>query len=75
VFFYVIQGFGETRLFAARKTRVAFSCVLGVLLGVAIGFLTGRLGLFPMARAVAVGGVAGLLGVLLVLGAHQRLRE
>jgi multidrug efflux pump len=71
VFFYVIQGFGETRLFAAPQTRLAVSCTLGVLLGLAGGYLLGRLGVFPLFWAVAVGGCAGLLGVLAVLGVHR----
>jgi multidrug efflux pump subunit AcrB len=71
VFFYVIQGFGETRLFAAPQARLAVSCTLGVLLGLASGYLLGRLGVFPLGWAVLVGGCAGLLGVLAVLGIHQ----
>jgi multidrug efflux pump len=74
VFFYVIQGFGETRLFAAFQTRLAVSCTLGVLLGVAGGYLLARLGIMPLPWAVSVGGCAGVLGVLAVLGAHQRFR-
>src|SRR5439155_11314976 len=67
VFFYVIQGFGETRPFAAPQTRLVVSCTLGVLLGLAGGYLLGRLAGFPLPWAVAVGGCAGLLGVLAVL--------
>src|SRR5207245_5187112 len=39
VFFYVIQGLGETRLFAAATTRWAGSSLLGASLGLAAGFL------------------------------------
>jgi multidrug efflux pump len=74
VFFYVIQGFGETRLFAAPQTRLALSCALGAFLGLTGGYLLGRLGVFPLPWAMAVGGCVGPLGVLAVLGVHRRLR-
>jgi multidrug efflux pump len=74
VFFYVIQGFGETRLFAAPQTRLAVSCTLGVLLGLSGGYLLGRLGISPLLWTVPVGGCVGLLGVLAVLGIHRRFR-
>ena len=73
VFFYVIQGFSETKLFAAPRTRLAVSCVLGVLLGLGGGYLLGRLGVLPLYWATAIGGCVGLLGVLAVLGIHRRL--
>ena len=71
----VIQGFGETRLFAARRTLVAVSGTLGVLLGLAGGYLLGRLGLFPLRWTVPLGACAGLLGVLAVLGVHRQFRH
>ncbi len=71
VFFYIIQGFGETRLFAAPRTRWAVSGTLGVLLGLACGYLLGRLGVLPLLWAVLLGACAGLLGVLAVLGLHR----
>jgi multidrug efflux pump len=74
VFFYVIQGFGETRMFAAFRTRLTVSCTLGILLGLAGGYLLGRLGVLPLRWAVPLGCCAGLLGVLAVLGIHGRLR-
>jgi multidrug efflux pump len=73
VFFYVIQGFGETRLFASAETRLVLSCVLGGSLGVIAGYLLARLGVVPMVPALVIGGCAGVLGVLAVLGAHRRL--
>jgi multidrug efflux pump len=75
VFFYVIQGFGETRLFAGPRTGAAISCAFGLLVGIAGGYLIGRLGLFPLGWAMAAGGCAGVLAVLAVLGIHQRLRQ
>jgi multidrug efflux pump len=75
VFFSVIQGFGETRLFAAPQTRQAVSRGLGVLLGLTGGYLLGRLGVFPTTWAAAVGGCAGLLGALAMQGVHRRSRQ
>src|SRR5437867_13409043 len=48
VFFYVIQGVGETRLFSGTAVQWIGSCVLGGLLGAAIGYLLARLGVFPV---------------------------
>jgi multidrug efflux pump len=73
VFFYVIQGFGETRLFASTTTRWASSCVAGTLLGMLGGYLLARLGIFVLGWSVALGGCAGLAGVLAVLGVHRSL--
>ena len=44
VFFYVIQGLSETRLFSAASTRWIGSAVLGGLVGLATGYLLARLG-------------------------------
>ena len=43
VFFYVIQGLGETRLFAPASTRWVGSASPAALLGLAVGFLLARL--------------------------------
>jgi multidrug efflux pump len=74
VFFHVIQGFGETRLFATPQTRWIVSCILGVLLGLAGGYLVGWVAGFELRWSLPVGGCVGLLGVLGVLGIHQRFR-
>jgi multidrug efflux pump len=74
VFFYVIMGFSEAKLLARPTTRLAVSCTLGVVLGVAVGSLLARMDVFPLVWALPVGGCAGLLGVLAVLGAHRKLR-
>jgi multidrug efflux pump len=74
VFFYVIQGFGETKLLARPQTRLVLSCALGSLLGVAGGYLLARIDLVELAWALPVGGCAGLLGVLAVVGIHRQLR-
>src|SRR5207237_2113654 len=44
VFFYVIQGLGETRLFAALPIRWIGSALLGASLGVVAGLLLGVVG-------------------------------
>jgi multidrug efflux pump len=75
VFFYVIQGFGETRLFSGPHARIASSCSFGVMLGTVGGYLVGRLTTFPVAGTVALGGCVGLLCVLGALGIHRRLRS
>jgi multidrug efflux pump len=71
VFFYVIQGFGEAKMFAARPTRLAVSCTMGALLGLAGGYLLGRIGFYSLAWAVPAGCFAGLLGVLAVAGVRR----
>ena len=53
VFFYVIQGFGETRLFAGRAGAAGSAPrVLGGLLGLASGFLLAQ----ARRRLAALGG-------------------
>jgi multidrug efflux pump len=73
VFFYVIQGFGETRLFTAGRTLVILSCTLGALLGLVGGYLLGRLGETPLLWTMIIGACTGLLGVLAALGIHRRV--
>jgi multidrug efflux pump len=76
VFFYVIQGFGEAKLFAAFRTRLVVSCTAGVFLGAGGGYLLGRLvEQLPLPAAVGVGGCAGLLGVLAARGIHRQLKK
>ena len=53
VFFYVIQGLGETRLFAAAATRWVGSALLGGLVGPGIGFLLAQLGVVRLSWALA----------------------
>jgi multidrug efflux pump len=74
VFFYVIQGLGETWAFTAGPVRWIGSCVLGAAVGAGTGYLMAKLGVFVMPWAAIVGGLAGVLGALAVLGVHQTLR-
>ena len=55
VFFYVIQGIGETRLFAGATTQWIVSCALGLLVGLAGGFLLWKLDVFGFWGAMICG--------------------
>src|SRR5262249_25062309 len=68
VFFYVIQGLGETKLFASAATQWVGSSLLGGFLGGVIGFLLGKLNVVPIFWATVVGGCCGVLVVLFALG-------
>ena len=72
VFFYVIQGFGESRWFSDVRVRKVASWLLGGLLGLAVGFFLAKLGLVPLPWGPIVGAAAGVLLVLAVLDAHRR---
>ena len=74
VFFYVIQGLSETRLFSGRAMRWVGSAVLGGLVGTGTGFLLARLGVLAMSWALGVGGCAGVILTLAVLGVHRSSR-
>jgi multidrug efflux pump len=75
VFFYVIQGFGETKLLSGARVRLVVSCALGTALGAAGGYLLSQITVVPLAWAVPLGCCAGLLGVLAVLSVHKQLRN
>jgi multidrug efflux pump len=75
VFFYVIQGLGETRLFSSAATQWVGSSLAGGFLGSAGGFLLGKLDIVPIFWATTVGSCAGVLVVLFVLGMHERRRS
>jgi multidrug efflux pump len=72
VFFYVIQGFGESRWFSGVRVRQVASSLLGGLLGLAVGFLLAKLGVVPLPWGPMVGAATGVLVVLAVLDAHRR---
>jgi multidrug efflux pump len=73
VFFYVIQGLSETRLFASAKVQWIGSAVLGGGLGLATGYLMARLGVASLPRAMGIGGSMGILAALAALGVHRRV--
>ena len=68
VFFYVIQGLGESRLLNAERSRWIGSIVAGGSLGLTIGFLLGELGVFHVRTAAMVGLSAGVLAALSASG-------
>jgi multidrug efflux pump len=61
VFFYVIQGVGETSLFANKWVRTGLSLFFGGLLGAAAGWILERLGVVYHYWGMAVGAVVGML--------------
>jgi multidrug efflux pump len=63
VFFYLLQTTGEIRLFAKERVRWAWSYVMGVLLGMAAGFLLSRLGVVQLAWGLAIGALAGGMAI------------
>jgi multidrug efflux pump len=72
VFFFVIQGFGESRWFSNIRVRKVASLLLGGVLGLAGGFFLAKLGVAPMPWGPLVGAAAGVLLVLAVIDAHRR---
>ncbi|HYV39692.1 MAG TPA: efflux RND transporter permease subunit, partial [Gemmataceae bacterium] len=75
VFFYVIQGVGESRLFAATSTRRAVSLMVGGFLGGATGYLLGKLEIGHVFWGSLVGASAGVLIMLAVLGVQWKVRK
>ena len=73
VFFYVIQGLSETRMFTSHATQWLGSCALGGAVGTACGYFLGQIGVVQPFWAMIVGGSAGVLAGLLVMGLHRRL--
>ncbi|MBV8486941.1 MAG: efflux RND transporter permease subunit, partial [Planctomycetaceae bacterium] len=74
VFFYVIQGLSETRLFSAAWIRWIGSALLGSLVGMASGYLLAQLEVARLSWALLIGGLAGTLGGVAVLGVHSQLK-
>ena len=76
VFFYVIQGLGEAKLFSGALIQWVGSCVLGGLLGAGIAYSLARLGVVPgLPRfwVVVVGICLGVLAVAAVRGIHKTI--
>ncbi len=73
VFFYVIQGLSELRLFASTRLRMAGSAVIGGAIGIAFGILIERLVAVPLYLAAGLGGTAGVVLVSVLLLMHHRL--
>jgi multidrug efflux pump len=74
VFFFVIQGIGESRLFSSAWVRWIGSCVAGTFLGILSGFLLGRLEVVHTVWAMIVGGVLGASLTMAAMGIHRTVR-
>ena len=74
VFFYVITGLSESRLFSVAPVRWLVSMALGGLAGLAAGFLLGKLGVVVLPWGALVGAGAGLLIVASILEIQRRMR-
>jgi multidrug efflux pump len=73
VFFYVIQGLGETRLFLADRTQAVVSYGLAILLGLASGYLLARLGVGRLPWGPLVGAAAGVLLIRAIRELRRRI--
>jgi multidrug efflux pump len=73
VFFSVIMGLSETRLFTAAATRWAGSTLLSGLVGLMIGFLLAELGAASLPWALGICGSAGVIAAPAVLIIHRFL--
>jgi multidrug efflux pump len=73
VFFSVIMGLSETRLFTAQATRWISSSLISGLVGLVIGFLLAELDLARLPWALGVCGTAGLIAAPAVLVIHSLL--
>ena len=75
VFYSVIQGFGETRLFISATVRWTTSIVMGGLLGVLTGYMVAELGIARQSLSMTVGCVVGALAAAAVLGVHATVNR
>ena len=71
VFFYVIEGLSEMSFFKSGSTRLIGSCLIGMGLGAAVGYLLGLLGVLRMPWALLIGAGVGLVVIMLVWSARQ----
>ncbi|HKI35566.1 MAG TPA: efflux RND transporter permease subunit [Gemmataceae bacterium] len=74
IFFYVILGLGQARLFQADTTQSVISHTAGGLLGGAVGFLLAQLHVGRQPWGPLVGAFAGVLVVRAVRSLRQRIR-
>jgi multidrug efflux pump len=78
VFFSVILGLGETKLFDSAAVRYIGSSVVSGLAGSGMGFLFARLARAGVARlywSIGIGAAAGVTAALLALLIHERVRQ
>jgi multidrug efflux pump len=72
VFFYVLQGLGESRLFLSGRTKAIVSYAMAGGMGAASGYLLARLGVGRLPWAPLLGATAGIL-LIRVLREFARL--
>ncbi|MEN6406563.1 MAG: efflux RND transporter permease subunit [Thermoguttaceae bacterium] len=72
VFFYVINGLGETRLFKARATQWLGAVLLCMGLGLGIGLILAKLGWLGLDWALTFGAAAGIVAGLGLQTFHRR---
>jgi multidrug efflux pump len=75
VFFSVIQGLSETKLYTAMATRWAASTIVSGVAGAGLGYMLARVEVLPASWAVEVCGTVGALAALSVLGLHWMIRH
>jgi multidrug efflux pump subunit AcrB len=74
VFFYFLQTLGESRLFASATARWTVSSTAGGLLGLAIGYLLGLMGVVRLPWSAIVGAGAGVSLMLGLLEIRRRMK-
>ncbi len=75
VFFYVVEGIGESRLMSAGLTRWIGTMAAGGLLGLAIGYLLAQLGIGWRLWDPIVGASAGVLVGITASEIHRRVAD
>ena len=75
VFYYVIEGLGETRLFTTAAMHWIGSPALGGFAGYTMGEMLLRVGVAHVSWAPALGGCAGALVALAFVGAQHALTQ
>jgi multidrug efflux pump len=75
VFFYVIQGVGETKLFASATMHRVGSTLAGAAIGALVGFLLASIGIGQLPLMPALLSGAGVLTALTLLELHRRYRS
>lgn len=73
VFFYVIQGVSETRLFTAVATQWIGAFLMGILLGSGIGLCLSKIGLGDPEWAIPIGGGVGIVAAVILQTFHRRM--
>ena len=75
VFFYVIQGLSETRMFMADRTRSVMSYFLGALLGTVIGYSLAKVHIGVLPWAPLIGALAGILLIRGIRQIYQKIKD